>query len=151
MTSPPLVSVLTPSLNQGRYIRDTIESVLGQSYPALEHVVADGGSTDETASVLAEYNGRIRVISGRDAGAADALNKAFAASRGEIVGWLNSDDFYLSQTAVEEAVELLTTSPGKPDVVFGHAVFVDASNRVVKVWLRPRLPALGSTVCQPPR
>jgi glycosyltransferase involved in cell wall biosynthesis len=136
MTERPLVSVLTPSLDQGRYIRDAIESVLRQSYPAIEHVVIDGGSSDNTLHVLSEYEGRVLFVSEDDDGAADAVNKALARSRGEIIGWLNADDFYISQDAVESAVEILM-SPDGPDVVYGHAVFVDASNRVLKVSPRP--------------
>jgi glycosyltransferase involved in cell wall biosynthesis len=136
MNDPPLVSVLTPSLGQGRYIRDTIESVLGQSYPRIEHIVVDGGSHDETLGVLQAYDGRVRFVSEPDGGAADAVNKAFALSRGEIVGWLNADDFYVSRDAVRHGVEALTR-PGAADIVYAHALFVDESRRVLKVSLRP--------------
>jgi glycosyltransferase involved in cell wall biosynthesis len=132
-----LVSVLTPSYNQGRYVRDAIESVIGQDYPNVEHVVIDGGSTDETLSRLEPYADRITLVSEPDDGQADALNKAFERSTGEIIGWLNSDDFYLTSDAVRSAVDVFRAHPGV-GVVYGHAVWIDAHNRVVKTSLRPR-------------
>ncbi|HZO97824.1 MAG TPA: glycosyltransferase family 2 protein [Gaiellaceae bacterium] len=136
----PLVSVLTPSLDQARFIRDTIESVLGQDYPRLELVVADGGSRDGTQEILRGYGDRVRWVSEPDAGQADALNKAFAASRGSIVGWLNSDDFYLWDGVVSAVVETFEREPDAA-VVYGHSVWVDEARRVVKVHPRPRFSA----------
>lgn len=100
-----LVSIVTPSLNQGRYLREAIESVRAQSYPEIEHVVVDGGSQDDTLDILAGYDG-IRWVSEPDRGQSDALNKGFAMARGEIFGWLNADDAYLPH-AVEEGVRAL--------------------------------------------
>ncbi|NTW01444.1 MAG: glycosyltransferase, partial [Oscillochloris sp.] len=93
----PLVSVVTPSYNQGRYLRATIESVLGQSYPNLEYIVIDGGSSDESLNVLRTYadEPRMRWLSAPDRGQSDAINKGWARSRGHILAWLNSDDTYL--------------------------------------------------------
>src|SRR5207302_10813444 len=88
----PLVSIVTPSYNQGKYIRSTIESVLRQDYPHIEYVVVDGGSTDGTLAILREYNGRVRWISEPDGGQSHAINKGFAMTCGEILTWLNSDD-----------------------------------------------------------
>jgi glycosyltransferase involved in cell wall biosynthesis len=100
-----LVSVVTPSLNQGAFIEETIRSVLDQDYSSIEHIVVDGGSTDETLEVLRRYP-HLRWISEADRGQADAINRGFAMASGEIFGWLNSDDLYLPG-ALSAAVCLL--------------------------------------------
>ncbi len=90
----PFVSIVTPSFNQVRFIQDAIDSVLVQDYARLELNVIDGGSTDGTVEVLRRYGDRIHWISERDRGQAHALNKGWRMARGEILGWLNSDDTY---------------------------------------------------------
>lgn len=100
-----LVSIVTPSLDQGRYLREAIESVRAQAHPEVEHVVVDGGSTDGTLELLSEYEG-LRWISEPDRGQSDALNKGFALARGEVLGWLNADDAY-TPGAVSAAVAAL--------------------------------------------
>jgi glycosyltransferase involved in cell wall biosynthesis len=102
---PPLVSIVTPSLNQGQFIEEAILSVREQDYQRIEHIVFDGGSTDQTLGVLARYP-HLRWVSEPDQGQADAVNKGFAMARGEIFGWLNADDYYLSG-AVTAAVALM--------------------------------------------
>lgn len=131
----PLVSILTPSFNQGVYIRDTIESVLAQDHPDIEHIIVDGGSTDETLDVVRAYGDSVKLLSEPDDGQADALNKAFALSRGSIIGWLNSDDFFLRRDAVSIAVAALADQ--QADVAYGDAIWVDGSNTVLKISLRP--------------
>jgi glycosyltransferase involved in cell wall biosynthesis len=101
----PLVSIVTPSLNQGRYLREAIESVLAQTYTPIEHVVVDGGSSDGTPELLREYD-HLRWVSEPDRGQSHALNKGFAMARGEILGWLNADDAY-EPHAVAAGVEAL--------------------------------------------
>jgi glycosyltransferase involved in cell wall biosynthesis len=100
-----LVSIVTPSLDQGRYVREAIESVRAQTYTPIEHVVVDGGSTDGTLEILAEYDG-LRWLSEPDRGQSHALNKGFALASGEILGWLNADDAY-EPHAVSRAVAAL--------------------------------------------
>jgi glycosyltransferase involved in cell wall biosynthesis len=104
----PLVSVVTPSLNQGRYIEEAIVSVLEQDYPRVEHIVVDGGSTDGTIDILGRYP-HLRWVSEPDAGQAAAINKGFRMASGEIYGWLNADD-YLLPGAITAAVEVFRAS-----------------------------------------
>ncbi len=87
----PTFSIVTPSFNQGQYIGETIESVLQQDYPDYEHIVVDGGSTDQTLGILGQYP-HLRVLSEPDDGHADALNKGFAMANGRILAFLNADD-----------------------------------------------------------
>jgi glycosyltransferase involved in cell wall biosynthesis len=103
---PPLVSIVTPSLNQGAYIEEAIRSVLEQDYARIEHIVVDGGSTDGTVEILARY-AHLRWVSEPDDGQADAVNKGFRMAHGEIFGWLNADDLYLPG-AVSTAIAALS-------------------------------------------
>src|SRR4051812_39998136 len=101
MTSP-LVSIITPSYNQGQWIADNLASVQSQSYPNIEQIVMDGGSKDATLEILAGAAANVRTTSEPDDGQCDAINKAFAATSGEIVGWINSDDGYFYADAVKD-------------------------------------------------
>ena len=94
MSRLPLVSIVTPTFNMARFLPETIESVLSQDYPRIEYIVMDGGSTDGTVDLLRRYEGRLRWISGRDEGQADAVNKGFRLCSGEIFTFLNADDVY---------------------------------------------------------
>ena len=138
--SHPLVSVLTPSFNQAAWLPDTIRSVAAQSYPAIEHIIMDGGSTDGTLEVLllASTNARPpRWSSEPDRGQAHAINKAFAESAGEYIGWLNSDDAYFDARVVADAVAVFEANPDA-DVVYGHALQTTADGRAVQVLWVPR-------------
>ncbi len=144
----PLVSVVTPSLNQAAFIAATIESVRAQEYPHVEHRIVDGGSSDGTADTVAGYDGVI-FSSEADRGQADAVNKGMRAARSEIVGWLNSDDTYLPG-AISTAVEALQARPDAV-AVFGNAYYTDAAGEVIEPY--PTAPTLeldaGCFVCQP--
>ena len=133
----PLVSILTPSLNQARFLAGCIASVANQTHHPIEHVICDGGSTDETLGHLREAREHVRWWSEPDNGQAHAVNKALQRSRGSIVGWLNSDDAYADRRAVAWAVDVFERQP-EIDVVFGHALLVNEDDLVLQfVWTPP--------------
>lgn len=125
----PLVSIVTPSYNQGRFIRATIESILGQDYPNIEYFVMDGGSTDETVAILKEYEGRLTWVSEKDGGQTDAINKGLRQARGEIVAYLNSDDVYLPGT-LRRVVEAFQANPDV-DFVYGDFHAIDENGDLI--------------------
>jgi glycosyltransferase involved in cell wall biosynthesis len=133
----PLVSVLTPSFNQARWLPDNLASVACQTYPNIEHVVMDGGSDDGSVDVLRAAGGSVRWETDPDRGQSHALNKAFAASTGEIVGWINSDDAFYDCQVIEHVVEAFERHP-EVDVVYGHAARVDAEGSIVYFMHVPR-------------
>ena len=130
MKTTELVTIVTPSLNQGRFIKDTIESVLTQDYPFIEYVVMDGGSTDETILILNSYGGRFVWVSERDKGQAAAINKGWQRATGEIVAYLNSDDVYLPK-AISKASEYLHNHPDTA-AVYGEGYHIDENGAVIE-------------------
>ncbi len=122
----PLVSIITPSYNQGAYLEHTIQSVLRQDYPQVEYILVDGGSTDNSLEIIKHYHNQLAWwVSVPDRGQAEAINKGLGAARGEIVAWLNSDDLYLPG-AVSQAVQVLQNEP-ELGLVYGDALTVDAN------------------------
>jgi glycosyltransferase involved in cell wall biosynthesis len=145
----PTVTVVTPSFNQGRYIEETIRSVIEQDYEPVEHLVYDAGSTDETHSVLERYRDRIHAVIGPDDGQADAINRGFRAARGEIIAWLNSDDVY-KPGAIRAGVEYLVAHP-ECAMVYGKGEHIDAQGSSLGPY--PTAPpselSIFCVVCQP--
>lgn len=96
------ISIITPSYNQGQFIEQAINSVLNQRYAPFEHIIVDGGSTDNSVDIIKKYK-HLKWVSERDEGQSDAINKGFLMATGDIIGWLNADDFYLDN--VFESIE----------------------------------------------
>lgn len=140
LPSRPLVSILTPSFNQRRWLPRTVESVASQTYDHLEHVIVDGGSTDGSVEFLRDTLPPASWTSEPDRGQSDALNKAFARSRGEIIGWLNSDDAYLFADAVSAVVDHFHANPSA-EVVYGHAALAAENDRLLQVMWTPAFDA----------
>jgi glycosyltransferase involved in cell wall biosynthesis len=145
----PLVSVVTPSLQQGAFLERTIESVARQR--GVEHIVMDGGSTDGTLAILERWRGRITFHSGRDGGQTAAINAGLVIARGDVLAYLNSDDVY-DDGAVDAALDAFARDPAA-DVVYGNANCIDAEDRVIgayptEAWSLDRL-KVTCFLCQP--
>jgi glycosyltransferase involved in cell wall biosynthesis len=140
-----LVSIVTPSYNQAPFLEQTIQSVLEQDYPRIEYIVVDGGSTDNSVEVIQKYADRLAYwISEKDSGQAEAINKGFARANGEIVAWLNSDDYYLMHT-ISIVVRCFEQNP---DVVmiYGDMFAVDGNDQTMNV-LRYKQLSLEDLLC----
>jgi glycosyltransferase involved in cell wall biosynthesis len=129
--SLPTLTVVTPAYNQADFLRDTIESVLAQDYPNIEHVVLDDGSTDDTPKILAEYGDRFVWESQKNMGQTPTINKGWAMTSGEIITWLNSDDTFYSPTSVREGMEFLIARPDV-GIVFGDSMFTEADGTEIE-------------------
>ncbi|MEL7667809.1 MAG: glycosyltransferase family 2 protein [Actinomycetota bacterium] len=130
MSESPRISVVTPSFNQARYLRETLESVLSQGYPNLEYIVIDGGSTDGSVEILEEYSPRLDYwISEEDEGQTDALVKGFAHASGDILCWVNSDD-QLEPGSLQYVADTFSSDP-KLEFLWGDCRWVDDESRVL--------------------
>lgn len=152
----PLVSIVMPSLNQGMYIGESIRSVLSQSHRDLELIVMDGGSTDDTHDILVELqasDARLCWHSQRDNGPAQALNRALGLARGDVIGWLNSDDLY-TPDAIARAVAALAAQP-EWLMVYGHGEHIDTAGKYIGDYATRAAEtpvsqfAAGCFICQP--
>ncbi|WP_338868973.1 glycosyltransferase family 2 protein [Spirosoma sp. SC4-14] len=122
-------SIVTVSYNQGEFIRDNIESVLAQNYNNFEHIIIDGGSTDNTIEILREYP-HLNWISERDRGQSDGLNKGFKRATGDVIAWINSDDM-LSPNSLHTINDFFLENPDK-SVLVGNQVFIDRNGAYIK-------------------
>jgi glycosyltransferase involved in cell wall biosynthesis len=137
VTRLPLISIVTPTLNQGRFIEQTLRSIERQTYRNFEHIVVDGGSTDETLDILRRHEGGypMRWTSQPDAGMYDAINKGMAEASGDILAYLNSDDLYFPWT-LEIIVAQFKQHPDA-DFVFGDALAIDDETGQQDVYWMP--------------
>ena len=133
----PLVSIITASYNNEDTIRDTIESILNQSYNNIEYIFVDGLSKDRTLDIINDFEDQIvargfkfKLLSEKDNGIADAWNKGIKLSRGEVIGFLNSDDWY-ERTAIEKAIKQLDVN--KPQISYGICKRVDSNKNVTDI------------------
>ena len=138
----PLVSIITVSYNSEKTIKDTIESILGQTYEKIEYIVVDGLSKDNTVSLVKNYEERFnergykfKVISEKDKGLYDAMNKGVNMTSGEIIGILNSDDFYINEFVIEKVVNNIVNEGA--ECLYADLFFVDENdtNKVVRKWI----------------
>jgi glycosyltransferase involved in cell wall biosynthesis len=156
MNAPPLVSIVTPSLNQGAYLEEALRSVLEQNYRRIEYWVIDGGSTDGSQAILQRYAGRLAGwVSEPDRGQAHAINKGLRRAQGEILGWLNADDALLPG-AVQTVVSAFSADPAI-DVVYGRLERMDDRGQPVRTPQLPKdrvefagLDAIGECVVNQP-
>lgn len=136
LAKPPTISIVTPSYNQGHFLERTILSVLNQHYPALEYIVQDGGSKDETTTVLDRYKSSLKhAASAPDKGQSNALNLGFQHATGDIMAYLNSDDVLLTGT-LHYVANYFDEHP-EVDVVYGHRVIVDENDNEIGRWVLP--------------
>jgi len=151
MSEPIRISVVTPSFNQGVFLGRTLASVASQSHPAHEHLVFDGGSSDETLQVLKTAGSSVRWISEPDGGQAAAVNLGLQAASGEVIGWLNSDDVYYPG-AFETVAAAFAADPDL-DVVYGAADHIDLDDKPFETYPTtfwdPDLLRHTCFICQP--
>ena len=135
----PLVSIVTPNFNYGRFLSETIRSVLDQRYPRIEHIVVDGGSTDDSLDVVRRFGSDVRLIEAPGTGQTEAINLGLRASAGRIVGYLNSDDLFFDPDSVQAAVDVLLAD-ASAWMVYGDLYEIDDESRylgAVRTLLAP--------------
>jgi glycosyltransferase len=131
----PLISIITVCFNSEATLADTLESVNSQFYPAIEHVIIDGASKDRTLEVVRSRGKRVtQLVSEADRGIFDAFNKGLSLARGEIIGILNSDDFYVSPSVIDLVMDAFRDT--KVEAVYADLVYVDCddTSKVVRHW-----------------
>ncbi|HEY8388161.1 MAG TPA: glycosyltransferase family 2 protein, partial [Parasegetibacter sp.] len=129
-----LISIITATYNSAATVRDTLESVKKQSYPNVEHIIVDGESADETLKIVGEYPHVARVVSEKDKGIYDAMNKGILLATGEIIGILNSDDIYADEHVLQQIADIFKDE--SIDACYADLQYVKADNlnQVVRTW-----------------
>ena len=128
-------SIITVTYNSAATIEQTIRSVIGQSYENIEYIIVDGQSTDSTLKIIEKYKDRIgKIVSEKDNGLYDALNKGIDLATGDVIGFLHSDDFYINEKVIERYAEAFIKE--KPDAVYSDLYYVDKTNtdKIVRKW-----------------
>ena len=136
LAHPPSVSIVTPSLNQGRFLKATIESVLSQNYPRLRYHVQDGGSEDGTIEILTSHGSQLSWRSERDSGQSNAINRGFVGADCEIMAYLNSDDVLLPG-ALAYITSIFAKMPDV-DLIYGNRIFIDANGKDIGRAVLPK-------------
>jgi glycosyltransferase involved in cell wall biosynthesis len=134
------ISVITPSYNQAPYLITCLKSVSMQTYTDIEHIVIDGGSTDQSIQVLEEFkkdDNRVEFLSETDSGQGDAVNKGFAKASGDIVSWINSDDYYFDKDVFQFVADFFKLNPNI-DIIYGGMAYVDSHDDLQHIRIPPR-------------
>ncbi|MEI6480335.1 MAG: glycosyltransferase family 2 protein [bacterium] len=130
------ISIITPSYNSSKTISDTIESVISQNYSDLEYIIVDGASTDNTKDIVSKYQGKINIkfVSEPDKGIYDAMNKGIGLATGEVIGIINSDDFYINNDVLGKVSDVFKDS--NTDACYGDLVYIkdDIKNKIIRYW-----------------
>jgi glycosyltransferase involved in cell wall biosynthesis len=122
-------SIITPSYNSERFIHDTIESVMSQNCNEFEHIVIDGGSTDGTIGIL-KKNTHIKWLSEPDRGAAEAINKGIRMAEGDIIAWINSDDYY-EKNILKDVLNVFENNKNI-DLVYGNLTYINENKSIIR-------------------
>lgn len=146
--APVRLSFVIPTRNQGRFIAQCIDSCLEQAIADSEIVVVDGASTDDTRDVLARYGDRVRWISEPDRGQSDAVNKGVRMARGELIAWINSDDYYASPQAIRTLLDAFDAEPDV-DIAYGNGVRVDVDGAEIGPYRARAVSSVTEIVTHP--
>ena len=134
-TALPLVTIITATYNSEKTIHDTLVSVALQDYPRIEHLIIDGLSKDKTLDIVRQYPHVSRIISEKDQGIYDAMNKGIQHATGDIIGILNSDDFYVAHDIISQVVKAMTEA--RAETLYGDLVYVhpDHTSKIIRTWI----------------
>ncbi|MDI6701322.1 MAG: glycosyltransferase family 2 protein [bacterium] len=134
----PKISIVAPSFNQGRFLEETIQSIINQNYPNLEYFIVDGGSTDNSLEIIKKYENKIDWwISEPDKGQSDAINKGFQKAKGDWLCWVNSDDILLPD-ALEKVAKVFNKNPDV-DIITGNVIYINENDFIVRCVRVPRM------------
>lgn len=133
----PLISIITPTLNSEQFIKENFKSIQNQSYKNIEHIIIDGGSTDDTLSIIKEFDKNVIVVSEPDKGISDAFNKGIGMASGNIIAILNSDDYYAHNRVVQKIVEIFDAYT-HIKIIYGRVRCVQAeSGKTIAIYGEP--------------